>query len=75
MQRTTNPLPKHPSYGNRPTPTLQLLSKLAKFNGERKDIIGRTPKDIIELVKGNESVPVGSLIVQLILMTLYPLLV
>ncbi len=36
MQRTINPLPKHPSYNHRPTPALQLLSKLSKFDGYKK---------------------------------------
>lgn len=38
---------KHPTYNNKPVPTFQLLSKLAKFQGERKDIVGKTPQEIL----------------------------
>jgi hypothetical protein len=37
MQRTLNPMGKHPSYNNRPTPALQLMSQFSKFQGQRKD--------------------------------------
>ncbi len=42
-----NPMPKHPTYAHRPTPTLQLLSKLSKFQGERKDIVNKAPQEIL----------------------------
>jgi hypothetical protein len=38
---------KHPTFQNRPVPTFQLLSKLSQFQGERKDIIGKTPQQIL----------------------------
>lgn len=46
MQRTLKPLPKHASYGNKPTPTLQLLAKLSKFQGERTDDINKRAYDM-----------------------------
>lgn len=55
MQRTMNPMPKHPTYAHRPTPTLQLLSKLSKFQGERKDIVNRAPQEILSTANTSNS--------------------
>lgn len=30
---------KHPSYGNKPMPTMQLLAQLSKFDGRKKETI------------------------------------
>ena len=38
---------KHPTFQNRPVPSFQLLSKLSKFQGERKDILAKNPQDIL----------------------------
>ncbi len=44
MQRTIDPMPKHVSYGNRQVPTMQLLAKLSKFDGKRKESIADVSK-------------------------------
>ncbi len=33
------PTKQHPSYNHRPIPTFQLMAKVAKFNGQRKDAL------------------------------------
>eukprot|EP00981_Chlorochromonas_danica_P005725 scaffold1182_cov229-Ochromonas_danica.AAC.1 len=50
MQSSLNRSYKHPTYGNKPTPSLQLLAQLSKFDGKRKESIA----DVAELVKLQE---------------------
>jgi hypothetical protein len=45
---------KHPTFAQKPIPSFQLLSKLSKFQGERKDIITKNPQDILSSTRNSQ---------------------
>jgi hypothetical protein len=52
---------KHPTFAQKPIPSFQLLSKLSKFQGERKDIVTKNPQDILSSTRKSEFPQYGTM--------------